>query len=85
MMDAIMADLAERRAVSLENLSVEVERIEPREWRDSSLGCPAEGMMYMQVITPGYLVELRSDGELYQYHTDRRESFVLCVNGKPAD
>ena len=24
------------------------------QWSDASLGCPQEGMMYAQVITPGY-------------------------------
>ena len=85
LMDAIMADLADRRGVSLEDLAVQIESIEVREWPDSSLGCPADGMMYMQVITPGYLVELNSSGELYRYHTDQRQAFVLCVDGKPAD
>ncbi|MDQ3328852.1 MAG: hypothetical protein M3506_10065, partial [Chloroflexota bacterium] len=29
--------------------------ITAQEWPDSALGCPEPGMMYQQVITPGYL------------------------------
>jgi len=32
--------------------------VETKEWPDTSLGCPEPGMMYTQVITPGYLVVL---------------------------
>ncbi len=38
------------------------------EWRDASLGCPIEGMMYAQVITPGYLIVLKANGQEYEYH-----------------
>lgn len=48
------------------------------EWPDSSLGCPEEGMMYMQVITPGYLVVLEAEGRRYEVHTDATGRAVLC-------
>lgn len=41
------------------------------EWSDSSLGNPQPGMMYMQVITPGYRVTLEHNGQQYEIHTDR--------------
>ena len=31
-------------------------------WSDASLGCPQEGMMYAQVITPGYKLVFDLDG-----------------------
>ncbi len=49
-----------------------------QEWNDSSLGCPEEGMMYMQVITPGYKVVLEADGKQYEAHTDRSGRAVTC-------
>ncbi|MBI3943224.1 MAG: hypothetical protein HY326_09445 [Chloroflexi bacterium] len=56
--------------------SVNVEEVE---WRDSSLGCPEPGKMYLQVITPGYRVVLQKDGETIEVHTDKSgERIVIC-------
>ena len=52
--------------------------METVEWRDSSLGCPQEGFMYAQVITPGYRIVLEADGQEYVYHTDQGPNAVLC-------
>jgi hypothetical protein len=51
--------------------------IEAVQWRDSSLGCPQPGMEYLQVITPGYRIELEAGGQVYEYHTSD-ERVVLC-------
>ena len=49
-------DAAERQGLVVADIRVTlVQRVE---WRDSSLGCPKPGAMYMQVITPGYRVLL---------------------------
>lgn len=61
------ADLAGRLGVSPDE--IEVVSVEAVEWGDSSLGCPQEGMMYAQVITPGYRIVLSYEGETYAYHT----------------
>jgi hypothetical protein len=55
-----------------------VEQVEQREWRDASLGCPQPGMMYAQVITPGYLVIVAGAGRRLEYHTNTRGQAVLC-------
>lgn len=52
--------------------------IEAVEWSDSSLGCPQEGFMYAQVITPGYKIVLETQGQQYNYHTDQTTNVVLC-------
>ncbi len=49
------------------------------EWNDSSLGCPKPGMMYLQVITPGYRVVLEHDGQAYTFHTDRGRRAIQCM------
>ena len=49
-----------------------------REWPDSALGCPQPGMMYQQVITPGYLVVLKTAGKVHQVHTDTSGRAVVC-------
>jgi len=46
-------------------------------WSDSSLGCPQPGMMYAQVITPGYRFVFDVAGQQYDYHTDNKR-VVLC-------
>lgn len=53
------------------------------EWRDTSLGCPEPGMMYAQVITPGYLVLLQADGRTFEYHTDTTGNVVTCADPQP--
>ncbi len=56
--------------------------ITAREWPDSSLGCPKPGMMYTQVITPGYLVVLDAGGKQYNVHTDSGGRAVVCQLGQ---
>lgn len=58
---------------------IAVQEVAPVEWNDASLGCPQPGMMYAQVITPGYRVVLAVDGKSYEYHTDRKQAAALCV------
>ena len=52
--------------------------MEAVDWSDTSLGCPQEGYMYAQVITPGYLIVLEAQGKVYEYHTDQKTNVVLC-------
>jgi hypothetical protein len=58
--------------------SVQVVTMEPRDWPDSSLGCPQPDMLYAQVITPGYLVLVEVSGERMEYHTDKLGTVVRC-------
>jgi len=67
--------LARRLDVSIQQ--IEVLSAEYVEWPDASLGCPQPGMMYAQVITPGYRIILSASGENYEYHTSLR-GVVLC-------
>ena len=41
-------------------------------WSDASLGCPQEGMMYAQVITPGYRLVFDLAGTSHAVHTNCR-------------
>ncbi len=54
---------------------LEIHRVE---WRDASLGCPQPGMMYAQVITPGYLVKAEVDGEEQMVHMNEKGHGVVC-------
>ena len=74
--DACVRDAQPRLAVAANQLTVE--RVESREWGDTSLGCPQPGMMYAQVITSGYLIVIAGGGKRLEYHTDTRGRFVMC-------
>lgn len=73
---AATADLAERTGVPASNISLV--SMEAVDWSDASLGCPQEGYMYAQVITPGFSLILSAQGQPYEYHTDQAGNVVLC-------
>ena len=82
-MDLAKRDLAERLGVS--TYEIGIVSVEAVEWPDASLGCPKPGMMYAQVITPGYRIILEVGGKRYEYHSDWGKQVVLCAEeGKPA-
>ncbi|MBN1580367.1 MAG: hypothetical protein JXA89_06665 [Anaerolineae bacterium] len=59
--------------------------VEAVQWRDTSLGCPQPGMMYAQVITPGYRIVLQGGKERYEYHSAQdRVQATLCDPGQKA-
>ena len=49
-------------------------------WRDGSLGCPKEGMMYTQALVEGTLIVLRVEGRDYQYHSGQGRAPFYCEN-----
>jgi hypothetical protein len=69
-------DLAARLQIADSEITVVL--AQPMEWPDSSLGCPSPSESYMQVITPGYKIDLFANGTLYPYHTDANSRVVLC-------
>ncbi|MDE0199133.1 MAG: hypothetical protein OXK78_13120 [Caldilineaceae bacterium] len=67
--------------------AITVVSTEEVEWSDTSLGCPDPDTMYAQVITPGYLIVLESEGNTFNYHTatDPAGPIVQCTeDGTPA-
>jgi hypothetical protein len=79
----ILTDLQEREGIDREEIVIE--RAEAVVWRDGSLGCPKPGMMYLQVLTPGYFVVLRVGDDLYNYHASESEYFFLCEQSLPGE
>lgn len=77
--EAAVTDLGARLGVN----AGDIEILEAREvtWPDAAAGCPRPGMVYMQVLTPGVLVQLRAEGREYRYHARGRSLPLLC----PAD
>ncbi|MSQ23055.1 MAG: hypothetical protein EXR58_00660 [Chloroflexi bacterium] len=46
-----------------------VRSVDPMEWPDASLGCPAPGRLYAQVVTVGYRIALTTGDHEYAYHS----------------
>lgn len=76
--DAAMRDAAGRLSLAIGAGDIRVQQVTPREWPDSSLGCPRQGEMYSQIVTPGYLVMISAAGKQLEYHADSRGHIVLC-------
>ena len=72
------ADLAVR--METDASQIDFIRFQKTVWRDSSLGCPQPGMMYLQVLTPGYFIEFWAGGRIYRYHGGDGQMPFLCAN-----
>ena len=74
---AAKADLAARLGIGAED--PDLVGLMPGEWGDTSLGCPAEDMVYAQVVTSGYSVMLDHMETEYSYHVSSDGTIVvLC-------
>ena len=72
-------DLARRLGVGIEDVTlVSAEAVE---WPDASLGDPQPGMVYAQVITPGYKIILSAGGQEYEYHSDQERVVLVEHDG----
>ena len=72
-------DLARRLGVGVEEVTlVSAEAVE---WPDASLGNPQQGMVYAQVITPGYKIILSAGGQEYEYHSDQERVVLVEHDG----
>ena len=56
------------RDLGVEAGALVVRKVEAVEWPDTSLGCPKKGMLYTQVIVPGYRVVLEYQGRAHHVH-----------------
>ena len=73
-----------RQALGADAESLALVKDEAVPWPDASLGCPQEGMMYAQVITPGHRMTFRHNEDTYKVHTaDAGSSMdpVSCEGG----
>ena len=62
--------------------AVQVDKAEPVDWPDASLGCPEKGMMYAQMITSGHKVVLKAGGKAYAVHVGAGRAVVCGDPGK---
>lgn len=76
-LNAVLQDAVKRTGAKATDLAVS--RAEARDWPDPGLGCPEAGKIYVQVITPGWLIELRGAGKVFEYHTNADGALLtLC-------
>lgn len=79
MIAAMRGDAATRAGVAAS--AAKVESVLGVTWRDASLGCPRPGMVYPQVLVPGWRVRIVAGAKTYDYHAGRRGNWAWC----PAD
>lgn len=60
-----------------------VSSVQAMDWSDSSLGCPKPGMMYAQMIVPGFKVVIQSGDAFYPVHVGGGHA-VLCMPPRTA-
>ncbi len=75
--DAALAKAELAKRLNIPESEITVEKVEEVEWRNTSLGCPEEGKVYLQVIVPGHVVTLKAQGKTYEYHTGNNQA-VTC-------
>jgi hypothetical protein len=78
LIEAASQDLTQRFSIPLEQ--IQFKEAFAVTWNDSSLGCPRPDAMYLQVLTPGYLIRLQATERIFEYHTDTRGTVVYCEN-----
>ncbi|MEW6182235.1 MAG: copper amine oxidase N-terminal domain-containing protein [Bacillota bacterium] len=74
--EQVKTDLADNKEVSVSTIGVK--EITQVEWPDTSLGCPEPGLMYAQVITPGYKIILSDGSTDYEYHAGNGGNLIFC-------
>ena len=76
---ALNASIAHLAALTrLPASEIQVSSIQPMDWPNTQLGCPADDVSGAEVITPGYLITLVARGQQYEYHTNLNGRIVLC-------
>ena len=74
--DLVLADAAQQLGIELSALSIAT--LEAVEWPDAALGCPEEGGVYAQVVSPGYRIIVTDGSRTLEYHTGLNDAFVNC-------
>jgi hypothetical protein len=87
------ADAAAQRAIEMlarklqiEATALEVVNVNWIEWPTSALGCASLDQPAMQVIVPGYRIQLSDGNTLYNIHTSVAGfPMIWCDQGVPVD
>jgi hypothetical protein len=63
---------------------LQLQNAEATEWPNGALGCPKEGMMYTEMIVPGFKLTFTDGAQTYEVHTDQTgQNAILCDKGNP--
>jgi hypothetical protein len=81
-MDAAVSDAATRAGV--DPTEVVVLTAEAVTFPNGGLGCPEPGMMYTDVLTPGYRVVVEAGGREYDYRAGARGGEIRWCENPPA-
>lgn len=76
--DLARQDLAKREGVPADQIGVV--SVQPVAWPTTALGCPRPGVLYAQLVTPGYRITLKVGNQTFEYHSDRGRRVVTCGN-----
>lgn len=57
-----------------------VHSVEAADWSDTSLGCPEPGVLYAQVIIPGWEISLAHEDRLFKFHADEAGDQVITCD-----
>jgi hypothetical protein len=80
-LDAVLADAAARTGAAVADITV-VEATSVT-WPNGALGCPQPGMMYTDMIVPGYHVIVEAGGRQLDYRFGMNGAPLLCENPPP--
>jgi hypothetical protein len=78
---AAVEDAAGRAGV--DPTAVTVVRAEAVTWPNGALGCPKMGVMYTDVITPGYHLVVEAGGTTYDYRAGRKGGELRWCENPP--
>jgi hypothetical protein len=79
-LDLALTALTKKLAVDGD--AVKVLDATPVEWPDAALGCPEKGVVYAQMVVPGYRIRLRVDDLTHDVHVGGARA-VLCGEAAP--
>jgi hypothetical protein len=80
LVDLARADLAQRLGVDLE--TVVIQGVKPTEFPDASLGAPESNKSYAQVVTPGCVIQLSVNDDIYVYHAAEGRAVLVSEEGE---
>ena len=58
---------------------INIDKVEPVQWSDTSLGCAEPGKVFAQTITPGFRIVLSAAGKSQEIHADAAGRLVTCA------
>ena len=76
-------DMAERLGLS-DTDAISLRKLGKMEWGNTSLGNPQPGILYAQVIVPGFKMLLEADSAFSVYHTSLEEAVFVDGRSVPA-